>query len=146
MVSLFTLSFLAIKRTARKKLPSRRDTLPPLSKVFERSPRKVSEHSDVFSRLRLLLSAGEKSHPLQLQQAIWDTGHRQEKTAACPHTIHLLGPAQYILGASWQLAEFLLLMENQACDKANPVFSSLQRGHEIGKKTLQEWRGRSLRL
>lgn len=131
----------AIKMTASKescpqgKIPSHlfQRSLKDLPGRWENTG-KSSSH-----RQRLLLSAGEKSHLFQLQQAIWGTGQRQEKTPP-------ICSAQYILWGSWQLAQLLLLMDNHACAKANPVFSSLPGGPEIGNKTLQQWRGRSLRL
>lgn len=67
----------------QRKVPSRKDTLPPLSKVFERSPSKVREPRETLQPQTE--TAGGKSHPPWLQQAIWDRGKSRQQ--------HLLTPS-----------------------------------------------------
>lgn len=98
MVAFLPLSFLTINRTVNKasylqgKIPSHR--FNSLGKISQEGGRTQRNLPLMGTGQRQLLSAlklqGRKSHPFQLQQAIWDTGQTaQERTAACPHTIHL---------------------------------------------------------
>lgn len=108
MVALFPLSFLAINRTANEesylqgKIPSH--LLKGLWKICQEVGRTQRNLPRTGTGQRQLLSAlklqGRKSHPLQLQRAIWALGRDSpRRTTAHLHTIQvpiLIGLAVFL--------------------------------------------------